>query len=146
MIFVSHGGEAFPSLILVLQGYGFTIDIVGSTFINEKTGITSSTFKAIPDEPVGSFQLTMPQGKYSALAANTSLCRLTRSVNLKKRATRTVKGRRRGVTIKIVKRVPVKLYMPTLFTAQNGHAIHQSTPITVTGCARHKIEEPHLKR
>jgi hypothetical protein len=72
-IFVSHGGEAFPSLIMVLQGYGVTIDLVGSTFIS-KSGITSSTFKAVPDQPVGSFELTLPQGKFSALAANGNLC------------------------------------------------------------------------
>ncbi len=72
--FVSHGGEAFPSLIIVLQGYGVKIDLVGSTFIN-KTGITSSTFKTVPDQPVGSFELTLPQGPYSALAANGNLCK-----------------------------------------------------------------------
>ncbi len=72
--FVSHGGEAFPSLIMVLQGYGVTIDLVGSTFIN-KAGITSSTFKAVPDQPVGSFELTLPEGQYSALAANGNLCK-----------------------------------------------------------------------
>jgi hypothetical protein len=71
--FVSHGGEAFPSLIVVLQGYGVTIDLVGTTFIS-KAGITSSTFKTVPDAPVGSFELTLPQGKYSALAANGDLC------------------------------------------------------------------------
>ena len=71
--FVSHGGEAFPSLIVVLQGYGVTIDLVGTTFIS-KAGITSSTFKTVPDAPVGSFELTLPQGKYSALAANGNLC------------------------------------------------------------------------
>jgi hypothetical protein len=71
--FVSHGGEAFPSLIMVLQGYGIKIDLVGSTFIS-KTGITSSTFKAVPDQPVTSFELTLPEGKYSALAANGNLC------------------------------------------------------------------------
>jgi hypothetical protein len=73
--FVSHGGEAFPSLILVLQGYGLTIDLVGSTNINGKTGITSSTFKSVPDQPVTSFELTLPEGPYSALAANGNLCR-----------------------------------------------------------------------
>ena len=72
--FVSHGGEAFPSLIIVLQGYGVTIDLVGSTFIN-KAGVTSSTFKTVPDQPVGSFELTLPQGPYSALAANGNLCK-----------------------------------------------------------------------
>src|SRR6185312_4629551 len=72
--FVSHGGEAFPSLIIVLQGYGVTVHLVGSTFIS-KTGITSSTFKTVPDVPVGTFELTLPQGPYSALTANTNLCK-----------------------------------------------------------------------
>ncbi len=72
--FVSHGGEEFPNLIIVLQGYGTTVDLVGSTFINSKTNITSSTFKSVPDVPVGTFELTLPQGKYSALAANGNLC------------------------------------------------------------------------
>jgi hypothetical protein len=71
--FVSHGGEAFPSLEIVLQGYGVKIVLVGSTFIS-KSGITSTTFKTIPDNPVSSFELTLPEGKYSALAANGNLC------------------------------------------------------------------------
>jgi hypothetical protein len=71
--FVSNGGEAFPNLIMVLQGYGVTIDLVGDTFIN-KAGITSSTFKTVPDAPVGSFELTLPRGPHSALAANGKLC------------------------------------------------------------------------
>jgi hypothetical protein len=104
--FVSHGGEAFPSLVMVLQGYGVTIDLTATTFIS-KAGITSSTFKAVPDQPVTSFELTLPQGKYSALAANGNLC-------------------------------TSKLAMPTAFTAQNGLEIHQSTPISVTGCAKAK--------
>ncbi len=72
--FVSHGGEAFPSLIVVLQGYGVTVDLVGSTFIDEKTSITTSTFKTVPDVPVGTFQLYLPQGPHSALAAHGNLC------------------------------------------------------------------------
>ena len=96
--FVSHGGEAFPSLIIVLQGYGVTIDLVGTTFIS-KAGITSSTFAHVPDAPVSSFELTLPQGKYSALTADANLC--------------TVKG---------------GLKMPTEFLGQNGAVIHQSTP------------------
>jgi hypothetical protein len=72
--FVSHGGEAFPALVVVLQGYNITVDLVGSTFIN-KAGVTSSTFKTVPDAPVNSFELTLPQGPYSALAANGNLCK-----------------------------------------------------------------------
>jgi hypothetical protein len=72
--FVSHGGEAFPSLVIVLQGYGVTVHLVGSTFI-DKAGITSSTFKTVPDVPVGTFELTLPVGPYSALGANTNLCK-----------------------------------------------------------------------
>ena len=71
--FVSHGGEAFPSLIVVLQGDGVRVDLTGSTFIS-KTGITSSTFKTVPDVPVGTFELYLPEGNYSALAANGNLC------------------------------------------------------------------------
>jgi len=71
--FVSHGGEAFPSLEVVLKGYGVTIDLVASTFIS-KSGITSSTFHTVPDQPVTSFELTLHNGPYSALAANGNLC------------------------------------------------------------------------
>jgi hypothetical protein len=71
--FVSHGGEAFPDLTIVLQGYGVTVDLVGSTSI--KNGVTTSTFKATPDVPFNSFELSLPQGKFSALAANANLCK-----------------------------------------------------------------------
>jgi hypothetical protein len=108
--FVSHGGEAFPSLIIVLQGYGATVHLIGTTFI-DKAGITSSTFKQVPDVPVGTFELTLPQGKYSALAANGNLC--------------TTK----------------KLAMPTSFVAQNGAVLHTSTPIVPTGCAKKKTHK-----
>ena len=118
--FVSHGGEAFPSLEVMLQGYGVTVELVGSTFIS-KAGITSSTFKSTPDVPFSSFELTLPRGKYSALTANVpakdnySLC-----------------GQ--------------KLAMPTAFTAQDGAVIHQSTPVSVTGCAKAKVAKKPKKK
>ncbi len=71
--FVSHGGEAFPSLIITLQGYGVRVDLIGTTFIS-KDGITSSTFKSVPDVPFTSFQLTLPTGPFSALTAIGNLC------------------------------------------------------------------------
>jgi hypothetical protein len=72
--FVSHGGEAFPNLIVVLQGDNVRVDVVASTFIS-KAGITSSTFKTVPDVPFSSFELYLPEGRYSALAANGNLCK-----------------------------------------------------------------------
>jgi hypothetical protein len=104
--FVSHGGEAFPSLIVVLQGDGVRVDLTGTTFIS-KAGITSSTFKTVPDVPVNTFELYLPEGKFSALAANGNLC--------KERS---------------------KLKMPTEFIAQNGAVVHQSTKISVSGCGK----------
>ncbi len=71
--FVSHGGEAFPSLVMVLQGSGVTVQLVGKTFIS-KAGITSTTFDSVPDVPFSTFELELPQGKFSALAVNGSLC------------------------------------------------------------------------
>ena len=103
--FVSHGGEAFPSLEIVLQGEGVRVDLVGTTFIS-KAGITSSTFKTVPDVPVSTFELYLPEGKYSALAANGNLCAEQSA-----------------------------LKMPTDFVGQNGAVLNQTTQISVTGCA-----------
>jgi hypothetical protein len=72
--FVSHGGEAFPNLVVILQGYGVRIDVVANTFIS-KEGITSSTFENVPDVQVSSFELYLPEGPDSALAANGNLCK-----------------------------------------------------------------------
>jgi hypothetical protein len=113
--FVSHGGEAFPDLVVVLQGYGVTVDLVGTTFIS-KSGITSTTFKTVPDVPVSTFELKLPQGPNSALAANGNLCTST-------------------------------LKMPTLFTAQDGASIKQTTRIAPTGCVKHKtVKHKHKKK
>jgi hypothetical protein len=71
--FVSHGGLAFPNLVAVLQGYGVRVDLIGATFIS-KEGITSSTFTNVPDVPVSSFELFLPEGPFSALAANGKIC------------------------------------------------------------------------
>jgi uncharacterized repeat protein (TIGR01451 family) len=108
--FVSHGGEAFPDLVIVLEGDGVRVDLTGTTFISN--GITSSTFKTVPDVPVGTFELYLPEGKYSALAANGDLCKS--------------EG---------------KLKMPTEFKAQNGATLKQSTQIQVSGCAARKTKK-----
>jgi hypothetical protein len=71
--FVSHGGQKFPELIIALSGEGVTVYLHGETFISPQ-GITSSTFRTIPDVPIGVFELKLPQGPDSALAANGNLC------------------------------------------------------------------------
>jgi hypothetical protein len=106
--FVSYGGAKFPELVVVLSGYGVTVQLHGETFIS-KAGITSSTFRQVPDVPIGTFELKLPEASNSALAANGNLC-------------------------------TSKLKMPTAFTAQNGTIIHQSTPVTPTGCPKHKTK------
>jgi hypothetical protein len=74
--FVSHGGAKFPELIIVLTGENITVDLHGETFISP-AGVTSSTFRQVPDVPIGEFTLTLPQGSDSALAANGNLCTST---------------------------------------------------------------------
>jgi hypothetical protein len=107
--FVSHGGEAFPDLTVVLKGsgaYPITIDLVGSTQI--KNGVTTTTFKSTPDAPFSTFELDFPEGPTSALAANAKLC-------------------------------SSKLIMPTELTAQNGAVFKQNTQIKVAGCKPTKL-------
>ncbi len=108
---------------MVLQDYGVTIDLVGTTFIS-KAGVISSTFKIVPDQPVTSFELTLPEGPYSALTALGNLCAAKKTVTVKKKVTAKVHGRRKTITRKVKQtvggRVPDPLQMPTEFVAQNG--------------------------
>ncbi len=69
---VSHGGAAFPDIKLILQAEGVRVDLTGS--INIKGQITSSTFAGIPDVPISSFELELPEGPHSALTTNGNLC------------------------------------------------------------------------
>jgi hypothetical protein len=95
--------------VFALQGDGVTVDIHAETFINEKTGVTSATFRAIPDDPFEEASVTLPAGPYSEFTATSNLC--------------TVKG---------------GLKIPTAFAGQNGAVIKQNTPISVSGCAKTK--------
>jgi uncharacterized repeat protein (TIGR01451 family) len=108
---VSHGGAGFPDLVLILQGEGVTLNLVGS--IDIKHSITSSTFANVPDAPISSFELSLPEGPHSGLGA-------------------VVPAKAKGNLCGQV------LTMPTTITGQNGAQVKQSTKITVTGCPKAK--------
>jgi hypothetical protein len=71
-ILVSHGGEAFPDLDLVMEANGVRVILVGHTDI--KKAITTTNFSTTPDVPVSSITVNLPRGPHSALTANGSLC------------------------------------------------------------------------
>jgi hypothetical protein len=108
---VSHGGAAFPDVVIVFQGEGITLDLTGS--VNIKHGVTSSNFATVPDAPISSFQLTLPEGPHSALTAV-----------LAPKARGNLCGQ--------------NLQMPFTITAQNGAILKQNTKIQVTGCPKAK--------
>ncbi len=108
---VSRGGAAFPNLVVILEGQGIRLDLVGNTDI--KKSITTSTFDSVPDAPISSFELKLPEGPHSVLASNLSA-----------KAEGSLCG--------------VKLVMPTTITGQNGAQVKQTTKIAVTGCPKAK--------
>ncbi len=71
-ILVSHGGQAFPDLDLVMNANGVRVILVGNT--NIKNGITTTNFATPPDVPVSSITVNLPTGAHSALTANGNLC------------------------------------------------------------------------
>jgi hypothetical protein len=118
---VSHGAAAFPALVMVLQGEGLELDLEGQTSISK--GITSSTFRSLPDAPISTLDLVLPMGPHSIFAAN-----------LPPKA-------KRGLCAQTLK-------MPTAITGQNGAQVKQTTRIGITGCppARPKHKQAKAKQ
>jgi hypothetical protein len=111
---VSHGGAAFPDVVAVLQGEGVTVDLTGS--VNIKKGITSSDFAAVPDVPISSFVLSLPEGPHSGLAPNLPV---------------KAKGSMCGTSLR----------MPFTITGQNGAQLTRDVKIAVPGCPRVKAKK-----
>jgi hypothetical protein len=133
---VSRGKAALPELVLVLQGDGVTIDLIGDTQI--KKGITYSRFEALPDVPFDNFELELPEGPHSALAANRNLCASKRVVTVRERVSEKSQGRVVHVLEKVREALAEPLAMPTTITAENGAVLHQTTEVTITGCPARK--------
>jgi uncharacterized repeat protein (TIGR01451 family) len=71
--FVSHGGAKFPEVVLILQGDNVTVYLHGETFIS-KAGVTSATFRTVPDVPFETAEVILPTGRYSEFTALGNLC------------------------------------------------------------------------
>ncbi len=101
---VSHGGEAFPDLDLIVSGDGVTIILVGHTNISN-SGITTSKFETLPDAPITSANVQLPVGPQSLLTANANLCKNQS-----------------------------KLLAPTTIVGQNGAKVTHKIKIKVRNC------------
>jgi hypothetical protein len=85
--------------------------------VNIRGGITTASFNSIPDVPIGTFELKLPQGPHHGLAAN-------------------LPAKAKGSMC------AQNLVMPTTITAQNGAVVKQNTRISVTGCPKEKKHKP----
>jgi hypothetical protein len=142
--FVSNGGEAFPNLEMVLQGDGVTVDLIGDTLI--KNGVTSTTFKTVPDQPFQTFEINLPEGPYSALAANGNLCKPTVTKTVKKKVRVKTHGKTETITRKLREQVATTLTIPSEYIGQNGAPYDAKVPIKVTGCPKaHKASKKQKK-
>jgi hypothetical protein len=113
---VSHGNASSRKLVVVLQGQGITLELTGLLYI-APDGAAKIVFSSVPDAPISSFELKLPQGRSSAL----TIARLPAKAH----------GSLCGI----------KLVIPTTITAQNGAVIKQSARIAVTGCGKHKLSK-----
>ncbi len=71
-VLVSHGGEAFPDLDLVMNDGAVRVILVGHTKITK--GITTTNFFETPDVPVTSITVNLPVGAHSAVTNFGELC------------------------------------------------------------------------
>ncbi len=131
---IAHGRQAFPSPLVVLEGDGVRLDLTGSTVVG-KSGASSVAFGAIPDIPIDSFELYLPQGPHSMLGATSSLCTPSRTAVVEREITQHIHGHAVRRSIKERKRVGANLMMPSELLAQNGAIVDQDTKIEVNGCA-----------
>jgi hypothetical protein len=70
--FLSNGGAAVPDLVLLLQGEGVLLELEGSVHVRNE--ITTASFDSLPDMPLSTLSLVLPEGPHSLLGANGHLC------------------------------------------------------------------------
>lgn len=105
---VSHGSQALPNPVAVLEGEGVTLDLGGSTDVRK--GVLTTVF-AVPDVPITTFELNLPGGPFPLFG-------------------RDLPARAHGSFCSS------KLTLPTTIVAQNGDQRTQRTKLAVSGCRR----------
>ena len=75
---LSRPGQSAPGFGVVLHGYGITRELLAET--STSRGLASIQFTSLPDEPLGSLELTLAQGATSALLPTASPCTATLTV------------------------------------------------------------------
>jgi hypothetical protein len=130
---VSHGGTAFPDLVLVLKGDHVTIQLTGKTEISH--GATYTHFDNLPDSPIAAFELSLPEGPHSVLAATRNLCTPTTLTVTKRVAVRS-HGHTRRIARKVKQKLIAPLRLPTRLEAQNGAVLSQTTKVAIAGCPK----------
>lgn len=76
VLLVAHGGAAPPSLVLLLRSEGVSVELTATLSIS-KHGPITATFPSLPDVPISRFELALPAGPHSMLAAVEGVCRGT---------------------------------------------------------------------
>jgi hypothetical protein len=108
---VSFGNSRFPSVVIVLSGDNVTIELTGETLIRK--GVTSATFRGLPDVPFENIEVSLPAGEYSEFGA---VLPSNRNYNF----------------------CGEKLVVPMVLGSQNGLQVKKNVPLSVTGCPRPK--------
>ncbi len=108
---VAHGRSAFPAPVVVLQGEGVALRLLGASTI-ERGDVTAIAFAGLPDVPLRSVELYLPRGPHAAFAPAADLCA-------------AAPPRKGGVS---------RLPLASELVAQNGAVLHRTAQIAVLGC------------
>ena len=113
---VSRGSEALPRIVLVLAGQGIALELFGSMHLSRQ-GASSVTFAGMPDAPISSFVIELPQGPHSALGA--SFLRGARG---------SLCGRRMSMAAEL--------------TSYNGRSVDDIIQVAASGCRKSTQKSP----
>jgi hypothetical protein len=74
VLLVAHGGTSLPSLVLLLHAEAIDVELTGALSMSRR-GLLTTSFTALPDVPISTFDLTLASGPRSMLGAIENVCR-----------------------------------------------------------------------